>query len=164
MSIAQTISNLAEQVQMLVQENKARVTLSSGRIVDDVKTGVETRIPVASHSHPYSDPRDSMRYQSLDLLKEQEGRPARSSSVFDRLGDEANSHQRKTPFHDSRKVGSHMKDPMYEYDYSYDDEGDGPTRSFEEDDDEEDLLFFHKIRSTPVPRSFVRQKLDKYTG
>ncbi|KAL2466363.1 hypothetical protein Adt_42214 [Abeliophyllum distichum] len=42
-----------------------------------------------SHSHPYSDPRDSRRYQPIDLLKEREHRPARSTSVFDRLGDEA---------------------------------------------------------------------------
>ncbi|KAL2466050.1 activating signal cointegrator 1 complex subunit 2-like protein [Abeliophyllum distichum] len=53
---------------------------------------------------------------------------------------------------------------MYELGYSYDDEGDGLTKSFEEDDDDEDLSFFHEIRSTFVPRGFVRSKLDKYTG
>ncbi|KAL2559324.1 hypothetical protein Fot_04063 [Forsythia ovata] len=130
MSIAQTVSNLAEQVQMLVQENRARVTLSSGRIADDEKMGVETRIPAASHSHPYSVPRDFRRYQPVDPLKERERRPTRSSSVFDWLGDEADFHQRKTPFHDSRRAGLHLKDPMYEPDYSYDDESDGPTRQY----------------------------------
>ncbi|KAL2499127.1 hypothetical protein Adt_24677 [Abeliophyllum distichum] len=133
---------------MLVHENRARKTLSSGRIIDDKKIGVENKAPVMSHSHPYSDPMDSLRYQPVDLLKERERRLARSASVFGRLGDEADSHQRKTPFLDSRKVGSHPRDPIYEPNYSYDDEGDEPTRSFEEDDDEEDLPFFHEIRST----------------
>ncbi|KAL2529358.1 hypothetical protein Fot_21959 [Forsythia ovata] len=70
MSMVQTVSNLAEQVQMLVQENKARITLSSSRIVDDEKIGVETRVPAASQSHPYNDPRDSTHYQPVDPLKE----------------------------------------------------------------------------------------------
>ncbi|KAL2553706.1 Uncharacterized protein Fot_07325 [Forsythia ovata] len=103
MSIAQTMSNLAEQVQMLVQENRAMITLSSGRIVDDEKIGIETRAPAVSHSHPCSDPSDSRLYQPVDLLKERERRPARSASVFDRLGNEADFHQRNTPFHDSRR-------------------------------------------------------------
>ncbi|KAL2521838.1 hypothetical protein Fot_25761 [Forsythia ovata] len=140
MSVAQTVSNLAEQVQMLVLENRARITLSSGRITDDEKIGIEARVLAASHSHPYSYPRDSRRYQPVDPLKERERRPARSASVFDQLGDEADSHQRKIHFHDSRRAVSHLKDPMYEPDYTYDDEGDGPTRSFEED-----LLFSHEI-------------------
>ncbi|KAL2487398.1 hypothetical protein Adt_32154 [Abeliophyllum distichum] len=62
MSTAQTVSNLVEQVQMLVQENRARVTLSSGTIIDDKKIEVETRVPAASHSHPYSDPKNSRHY------------------------------------------------------------------------------------------------------
>ncbi|KAL2558166.1 hypothetical protein Fot_02905 [Forsythia ovata] len=62
MSISQTVSNLAEQVKMLVQENKARITLSSGRIVDEEKVGVETRVPEASHTHPHNDPMDFRRY------------------------------------------------------------------------------------------------------
>ncbi|KAL2528597.1 hypothetical protein Fot_21198 [Forsythia ovata] len=70
MSIAQTVSNLAEQVQILVQENRAKVTLSSGRIVNDEKIRVETRVPPASHSHPYNDPRDFKRYQPVDPLNE----------------------------------------------------------------------------------------------
>ncbi|KAL2489180.1 hypothetical protein Fot_42472 [Forsythia ovata] len=78
MYIAQIVSNLAEQVQMLVQENRATITLSSGRIVDSKKFRVETRVPAASHSHPYSNPRDSKRYQPVDLLKERERRPERS--------------------------------------------------------------------------------------
>ncbi|KAL2546008.1 Mitogen-activated protein kinase [Forsythia ovata] len=105
MSIAQIVSNLAEQVQMLVQKNRARITLSRGRIVDNEKIGVETRVPAASHSHPYINPMDSRRYQPIEPLKERERRPVRSSSVFDRIGDEADSHKRKTPFHDSRKTG-----------------------------------------------------------
>ncbi|KAL2455134.1 hypothetical protein Fot_57769 [Forsythia ovata] len=128
MSIAQTMSNLAEQVQMLVQENRAMITLSSGRIVDDEKIGIETRAPAVSHSHPCSDPSDSRLYQPVDLLKERERRPARSASVFDRLGNEADFHQRNTPFHDSRRVESHPRDPIYEHDYSYNDEGDGLAR------------------------------------
>ncbi|KAL2466554.1 hypothetical protein Adt_42405 [Abeliophyllum distichum] len=137
-------------VQMLVQQNRVRVTLSSGRIVGDEKIGVENRAPTASHSHPYSDHRDSRRYQPINLLKERERRPARSASVFDRLGDEDDSHQRKTQFHDGRRVGSLRRDPICQPDYFYDDEGDGTTRSFEEDDNEEDLPFSHEIRSTPV--------------
>ncbi|KAL2480497.1 Uncharacterized protein Adt_33463 [Abeliophyllum distichum] len=39
----------------------------------------------------------------------------------------------------------------------------GLPRSFEEDDDDDNLSFFHEIRSTPVRRGVVRPKLDKYT-
>ncbi|KAL2526677.1 hypothetical protein Adt_11731 [Abeliophyllum distichum] len=100
----------------------------------------------------------------VDLLKERERRPAKSINVFDQLGDEADSHQQRAQFHDGQRVGSLPRDPQYELGYSYDDEGDGPTRSFEEDDDDEDLPFSHKIQSTHVPRGFVRLKLDKYNG
>ncbi|KAL2508305.1 uncharacterized protein Fot_31952 [Forsythia ovata] len=58
-------------------------------------------------------------------------KPTRSASVFDRLGDEADSFQRRAPFHEGRRVGSIPRDPMYEPDYSYDDEVDSPDRSFE---------------------------------
>ncbi|KAL2494392.1 hypothetical protein Fot_38149 [Forsythia ovata] len=102
MSIVQIVSNLAKHVQMLVQENRARVTMLNGRIVDEEKVGVEARAPAMSHSHPYSDPKDSRRYQPVDLLKEREHRPARFTNVFDRLGDEPDSHQRKAKFHDGR--------------------------------------------------------------
>ncbi|KAL2479181.1 hypothetical protein Fot_48195 [Forsythia ovata] len=114
MSIAQTVSNLVEQVQMLVQKNRARVTLSNSQIINEEKIRVEARAPAASHSRPYSDPRDSRRYQPVDLLKEQEHIPTRSASVFDRLGDEADSHQKKSQFHDGRMVRSFPRDPMYE--------------------------------------------------
>ncbi|KAL2474878.1 hypothetical protein Adt_35614 [Abeliophyllum distichum] len=63
MSIAQTISNLA----MLVQESRAMVTLSSARNIDDEKIAVENKMPAVSHSHPYSDPRDSRCQQPVDL-------------------------------------------------------------------------------------------------
>ncbi|KAL2505567.1 hypothetical protein Adt_21188 [Abeliophyllum distichum] len=69
----------------------------------------------------------------------------------------------RAQFHDGRRVGSLPVDPQYEPDYSYDDEEDGPTRSFKEDDDDKDLPFFYEIRKTLVPRGFVRPKLDKYT-
>ncbi|KAL2545402.1 hypothetical protein Fot_14635 [Forsythia ovata] len=104
----------------------------------------EARAPAASHSRPYSEPRDSRRYQLVDPLKERERRPTRTASVFDRLGDNADSHQMRAQFHEGRRVGSLPRDPQYEPSYSYDDEGDGPTRSFEEDNDDEDLLFFHE--------------------
>ncbi|KAL2529379.1 hypothetical protein Fot_21980 [Forsythia ovata] len=94
------------------KENRARITLSSGRIVDDEKIRVKTRVPAAIHSQPYNDPQDSTRYQSFDPLKERERRPAMFVSVFDRLGNEADSHQKKTPFHDSCRVGSHLRDPL----------------------------------------------------
>ncbi|KAL2542660.1 hypothetical protein Adt_03638 [Abeliophyllum distichum] len=105
-----------------------------------------------SHSHPYSDPRDSRRYQPVDLLKEKESRHTRTTSVFDRLSDKVDSHQRKAQFYNGRRIGSLPRDPIYEPGYSYDNEGDGPTRSFEEDDDDKDLPFSHEIRSTRVPR------------
>ncbi|KAL2558800.1 hypothetical protein Fot_03539 [Forsythia ovata] len=108
--------------------------------------GVETRAPAVSHFHSNSDLRDSRRYQPVHLLKERERRPARSGNIFDRLGNEADSHQRKSQFHDGQRMGSLPRDPIYELDYSYDDEGNGPTRSFEEnDDEEEDLTFSHEI-------------------
>ncbi|KAL2491543.1 hypothetical protein Adt_27171 [Abeliophyllum distichum] len=118
MSIAQTISNLAEQVQMLVQENKATITLSGARNIADEKIVVENKTPIVSYSHPYSDHRDSQRHQPVDSLNERERRPTRSASVFDRLGDEADSHQRRTLFLDNLGVGSQPKDPIYEPDYS----------------------------------------------
>ncbi|KAL2526590.1 Retrotrans gag domain-containing protein [Abeliophyllum distichum] len=55
------------------------------------------------------------------------------------------------------------KGPQYVLGYSYDDEGDDHTRSFEDDDDDKDLPFFYKIRITPNPKDFIRPKLEKYT-
>ncbi|KAL2558705.1 hypothetical protein Fot_03444 [Forsythia ovata] len=95
LSIAQIVSNFSEQVQMLVQKNRVRITLSSSRIIDEDIVGVEARAPAVSHSYPYNDPRDSMRYQPVDSLKYRERRPTSFASVFDRLGDKADSHQRK---------------------------------------------------------------------
>ncbi|KAL2481821.1 hypothetical protein Adt_34787 [Abeliophyllum distichum] len=144
---------------MLEQENRARIATFSIQIMDKEKGGVEARAPATSHSHHYSDLRDSRRYQPVDPLKEREHRPTRSSSVFDQLSDEADSHIRRAQFHDGRRVGSLPRDLIYELGYSYDDERDRPTRSFDED-----LSFFYEIRSTPVPIDFVRPKLDKYIG
>ncbi|KAL2466336.1 hypothetical protein Adt_42187 [Abeliophyllum distichum] len=70
MSISQTVSNLAEQVQILVHENRARVTLSSARNIDNEKIAVENKTLVVSHFHLYSDPRDSWRHHLVDSLKE----------------------------------------------------------------------------------------------
>ncbi|KAL2466360.1 Retrotrans gag domain-containing protein [Abeliophyllum distichum] len=105
-------------------------TTASGQAKDEERSGVEVKAPATSYSHPYSDPRDSRHYHSIDPLKKRECRPARSTSIFDRLGD-------------------------------------GPTKSFEEDyddDEDEDLLFFYEMRRTPVPRGFIKPKLDKYIG
>ncbi|KAL2514748.1 hypothetical protein Fot_28719 [Forsythia ovata] len=98
------MSNLAEQVHMLVEENRTRVAMAGGQANDEERIGSEAKAPVASHSHPYSEPRNSRHYQPVDSLKERDCRPARSASVFDRLGDEAESHQRKAPFHKGRMV------------------------------------------------------------
>ncbi|KAL2474890.1 Uncharacterized protein Adt_35626 [Abeliophyllum distichum] len=52
-------------------------------------------------------------------------------------------------------------------DYSYDDDddyGNGSARSFELDNDDEDITFFHEFWRTPIPRGFVRPKLEKYSG
>ncbi|KAL2550203.1 hypothetical protein Fot_11733 [Forsythia ovata] len=63
------------------------------QVTDEENGGAEASVLAASHSHPYSDDRDSKRYQLIDPLKERERRPARSANVFDRLGDEADSYQ-----------------------------------------------------------------------
>ncbi|KAL2529108.1 hypothetical protein Fot_21709 [Forsythia ovata] len=118
MSIAQTVSNLAKQVQMLVQENRASGTMSSGRIVDEEKGGVQARAPAASHTHPYNDPRDSRHYQPVNPLKERGRRPARFTSVFDQLGDMADSDKKKVQYYDGRMIESLLRDPIYEPGYS----------------------------------------------
>ncbi|KAL2515186.1 hypothetical protein Fot_29157 [Forsythia ovata] len=114
---------------MLVQENRARITLSSERIIGDEKMGVETRVPTVSHSCPYGDPRDSRRYQPVDPLKERERRPARSASFFDWLGYETNSHRRKTPFHDSRRNNQSRQTSLRNQNHKVDVNEVTPTRS-----------------------------------
>ncbi|KAL2475008.1 Uncharacterized protein Adt_35744 [Abeliophyllum distichum] len=86
MSIAKTVSNLAEQFQMLVEENRPNVAIAKG---------VEPKLRI--------------------------------------------------------------------FLYSYDDEGDGPTRSFEEDDEDKDISFSHEIRNTSISRGFVRPKQEENT-
>ncbi|KAL2520374.1 hypothetical protein Fot_24297 [Forsythia ovata] len=103
MSIAHTLSNLVEQVQILVQENRTRSVVDGGCIKDEENGGDEIRAPAGSHSHPYSDPQDSRRYQPIDPLKEREHRPTRSASVFDQLGDKADSYQMRAQFCDGRR-------------------------------------------------------------
>ncbi|KAL2494199.1 hypothetical protein Fot_37956 [Forsythia ovata] len=122
MSIAQTVSNLAEQVQMLVQKNRTRNVVAGGRTKDEGNGGDEINAPAASHFHPCSDPRDSRCCQPIDTLSERERRPARSASVFDWLGDEADSDQMRAQFCDGRTTRSLEKDPRCEPGYSYDDE------------------------------------------
>ncbi|KAL2465805.1 hypothetical protein Adt_41656 [Abeliophyllum distichum] len=100
-----------------------------------------------------TDLQNYMRYQPVGPLKEQERRPTWSANVFDRLDEEAYFYQRMTPFHYGRRIGSIPRDPMYEPGYSYDDKWDGPARSFEEDDNDEDLLFSYEIWNSPIPKS-----------
>ncbi|KAL2552564.1 hypothetical protein Fot_06183 [Forsythia ovata] len=113
--------------------------------------GAEARAPSSSLSHPHSEPCNSRHSSPLT-------RSTRFTSIFDRLDNEDYSHKRKPCLFEGRRVGSISKDPSYVPDYSYNDKDDGPTRSFELDDDYEDLIFFHEIRSTLIPRSFVRSK------
>ncbi|KAL2542008.1 Uncharacterized protein Adt_02986 [Abeliophyllum distichum] len=126
MSIVQTVFNLAEQVQMLVQENRTSRAMTSELVTDEENGIVKARALAESHSHPYSDPRNSMHYWSLDLLKEREHRSARSVSIFNRLGNEADSHQRR-PSSIMDEWWDHPNGPLqYEPGYSYDDERDEP--------------------------------------
>ncbi|KAL2558771.1 hypothetical protein Fot_03510 [Forsythia ovata] len=87
MSIANIVSNLAEQVQILVEAN-TRSAITGGQANDEERSWAEVKAPSTSHSHPYSEPQNYRRYQPADLLKERERRPARSTSIFDRLCDE----------------------------------------------------------------------------
>ncbi|KAL2486484.1 hypothetical protein Adt_31240 [Abeliophyllum distichum] len=89
---------------------------------------------------------------------------SRSVSVFDRLGDKAVSHQRKSRVFEGQKVESVPRNAPYILDYYYDDEENGPTTSCELDDEDEDLNFSKKIWSIFVSQGFVRPKLEKYTG
>ncbi|KAL2552120.1 hypothetical protein Fot_05739 [Forsythia ovata] len=100
MSITQTVSNLAEQVQMLIQKNRTRNVVAGGRTKDKGNGGDEIKAPAASHFHLYSDPRDSRCCQPIDPLSERKRRHARSASVFDWLGDDADSDQMRAQFCD----------------------------------------------------------------
>ncbi|KAL2545224.1 CHD3-type chromatin-remodeling factor PICKLE-like [Forsythia ovata] len=66
----------------------------------------EVHVLTASQSCTLSDQRNSRHHQSIDLIGEREHRPIRSVNVFDRLGDEADSYQRKTHRFEGRKVES----------------------------------------------------------
>ncbi|KAL2515965.1 Uncharacterized protein Fot_29936 [Forsythia ovata] len=146
--IAKTVSTLAEQVQILVEENKAKKGSAEGQAKNE--NGTEASAPAASHSHLRGEPHNSSCYHPTDPFKERERKPIRSANVFNRLGDKVDSYQMKSHLFEGRKVGSISKDHPYVPNYSYDNEGDGPTRSFELEDVDEDLPFSHEIQSTPV--------------
>ncbi|KAL2488915.1 Uncharacterized protein Fot_42207 [Forsythia ovata] len=106
-SIAKTVSNLAKQVQMLVEENKTKSSMAGGQAKNEEISGVEAKALVASHSHQHSELRNSKRYQSaIHSRSESVCILMRSTSIFDRLGDEADTHQRRASFHEGRRVGS----------------------------------------------------------
>ncbi|KAL2489361.1 hypothetical protein Fot_42653 [Forsythia ovata] len=75
MSIVKTVSNLAEQVQMLVEENRTRIFVAGGQAKYEERSGAEAKAPAASHSHSYSEPWNSSitspltcsRSESVDL-------------------------------------------------------------------------------------------------
>ncbi|KAL2493907.1 hypothetical protein Fot_37664 [Forsythia ovata] len=71
----------------------------------------EARAPTTSHSHPHIDMHNSKRYHLTDPLKDREHIPTKSTIVFDRLDDEADSYQRKPHVFERKMVGSISKDP-----------------------------------------------------
>ncbi|KAL2559070.1 hypothetical protein Fot_03809 [Forsythia ovata] len=102
--LTKTMSTLAEQVQMHVEKNRANHMFARGQAKNEEEIDTEAGDPVASHSHTHSELRNSRHYQPIDPLKERECRPIRSSSVFDRLGDKVDSHQRKAHLFEGWKV------------------------------------------------------------
>ncbi|KAL2515876.1 Uncharacterized protein Fot_29847 [Forsythia ovata] len=106
--IAKTVSTLAEQVQMLVEENRAKNGSAGGQAKNENGTEAEAKALAASHSHLRGKPHNSC-YHPTDPFKERERKPTRSAKVFDKLGDKANSYQMKPHLFERRKLGQFQR-------------------------------------------------------
>ncbi|KAL2520433.1 hypothetical protein Fot_24356 [Forsythia ovata] len=62
-SIAKTVSTLAEQVQTLMVENRAKNTIPGAQVKNKKRIGAEAKAPATSHSHLHIEPHNSRRYQ-----------------------------------------------------------------------------------------------------